>query len=131
MKKMIFAGLLGALVVVTGCVGTVGGGSTFGVPLVKDKVEGRYDRPLDEVFGASKAVIAEMGVLNNESVLHSETNQVKTAEGRINQRKVWVRVEAIEPRITSVLVQARTSGGAADVELVHQIEKNIALKMVH
>jgi hypothetical protein len=97
--------------------------------LAKDQLEGLYKRPLDEVFNAAKAVISEMGVLNKEGILH-ETNVVKVAEGRINERKVFVRVEAAEPTVTSVIVQARTSGGRADIEMVHQVEKNIALKLV-
>jgi hypothetical protein len=129
MKTKIFVGLLGALVVITGCVGTVSGGKTGGTYLAKDQLEGLYKRPLDEVFNAAKAVISEMGVLNKEGILH-ETNVVKVAEGRINERKVFVRVEAAEPTVTSVIVQARTSGGRADIEMVHQVEKNIALKLV-
>ena len=130
MKTKIFVGLLGALVVITGCVGTVSGEKTVGTHLAIDKVEGRYARPLDEVFNASKVVIGDMGVLVKEGILHGETNLVKHAEGRINERKVWVRVEAVEPKVTEVTVQARTSGGRADVDLAHQVEKNIALKLV-
>ena len=130
MKTKIFIGLLGALVVITGCVGTVGGGSTMGTPLAKDKLEGIYERPLEECFSAAKSVISTMGVLNKEEILH-ETNLVKVAEGRINERNVWVRVEAADPpKFTLVTVQARTSGGRADIETVHQVEKNIALKLV-
>ena len=114
-----------------GCVDTVSGGKAGGIPLVRDTMDGRYPRSVDEVFNASKAVVAEMGVLNNEGILHSETNLTKYVEGRINERRVWVRVEAIEPKVTSVTVQTRTSGGGGDIYLAHQIEKNIALKLVH
>jgi hypothetical protein len=131
MKTKIFIGLLGALVLTAGCVGTVTGGHTGGTHMVKDKLEGVYPRSVDECFTAAKAVISEMGVLNKEGTLHEETNQVKIAEGRINERKVWVRVEPADPpKYTSVTVQARTSGGHADIETVHQVEKNIALKLV-
>ena len=118
------------MVLAVGCVGTVSDEHTFGTHLVKDKLEGVYERPLDECFTAAKTVIAQMGVLNKEGILH-DTNVVKVAEGRVNERKVWVRVESAEPpKYTLVTVQARTSGGHADIETAHQIEKNIALKLV-
>jgi len=130
MKKKIFVSLLGALIVTAGCVSTVSGGKTGGVPFVRDTVEGRYERPLDEVFKAAKEVVIANGVLSKESILHSETNTVKTAEGKINQRTVWVRVEDIDPKVTAVMVQTRTSGGGSDIDLSHDIEKQIALKLV-
>ena len=130
MKTMIFLGLLGAIILTAGCVSTVSDEHTLGTHLVKDKLEGVYERPVDECFTAAKAVISQMGVLNKEGILH-DTNVVKVAEGRVNERKVWVRVEAAEPpKFTLVTVQARTSGGHADIETAHQIEKNIALKLV-
>ena len=130
MKSMILVGLLGALIVAAGCVKTVAGRNTVGVPGIKDRVEGRYERPLDEVFKAAKEVIIANGILSNEAILHGETNTVKTAEGKINQRTVWVRVEGVEPKVTSVAVQTRTSGGGSDIDLAHEIEKQIALKLV-
>src|SRR5262250_1130955 len=89
--KKIFVLLLGA-VLVGGCVGTVTGRKTGGVPFVKDTVEGRYERPLDQVFEAAKEVIKFNGTLVNESILHNETNTVKTAEGKVSQSTVWIRV---------------------------------------
>jgi hypothetical protein len=118
-------GLLG-----TGCVRTVSGSRTAGVPFVKDTVEGRYERSVDEVFNAAKDVIAKNGVLNTESILHGETNKVKTVVGKVNQRTVYVRVESATPKITAVAVQTRNQNGAADVDLAHEIEKQIALRLV-
>jgi hypothetical protein len=135
MKTKISAALLGAVIIIAGvsvgCVKTVTGRSTGGWPIVKDKVEGRYERSLDEVFKAAKDVIIANGVLNNESILHNETNTVKTAEGKINQRSVWVRVEGVDPKVTLVAVQTRTQGGGSDLDLAHEVEKQIALKLVH
>jgi hypothetical protein len=130
MRTKICVALLGALVVVVaGCVDTVSGGKTGGVPFMKDSLEGRYERPLDECFGAAKEVVSALGVLNTESILHSATNTTKTVEGKINQRNVWIRVEAVEPKITAVSVQTRTKGGGVDIDLAHEIEKEIALKL--
>ncbi len=125
---MIFAGLA---LITAGCVGTVNGRKTAAVPFTsKDKVQGYYERSVDMVFDASKAVIKYNGTLVNESIMHDATNSVRTIEGRVNQRKVWVRVEGMDPKTTAVVVQARTSGGGSDIELAHELEKQIALKLV-
>jgi len=113
-----------------GCVETVSDRKTVGMPYVKDTIEGRYERPLDQLHQAALDVIKFNGTLVNESIIHSETNTVKTVEGRINQRNVWVRVEQVDPKVTSVKVQTRTPGGAPDIDLAHQVEKEIALKLV-
>ena len=130
MKKKIFLALLGAGLAAAGCVSTVTGRNTAGVPFITDAVQGRYERPLDQVFEAAKEVVKFNGALINESILHSETNSVKTVEGKINQRTVWVRVEAVDPKVTAVTVQTRTSGGGSDLDLAHEVEKQIALKLV-
>jgi Protein of unknown function (DUF3568) len=133
MLKKISAVLVGAiLVAVVGCVSTVNERSTAGVPFVKDKVEGRYERPVDECFEAAKDVVHKMGTLVNEETLYGSTNTVpvKTVQGKINQRNVWVRVEPVDTLVTSVTVQTRTSGGGSDIALAHEVEKRIALKLV-
>jgi hypothetical protein len=130
MKTSIFAILLGLVLAGSGCVSTVDERSTAGVPFLKDRVEGRYERTVDQVAGAAKEVIKSNGVLVNETVIYGKTNTVKTVEGKVNQRSVYVRVESIDPKVTAVTVQARTSGGGSDIDLAHDIEKQIALKLV-
>jgi hypothetical protein len=132
MKIKILLALAGTIAALafTGCVDTVSNRKTVGVPYIKDTIEGRYERPMDQVHAAALEVIKFNGTLVNESVLHSETNTVKTVEGRINQRNVWVRVEQVDPKVTSVKVQTRTPGGGSDIDLAHQVEKEIALKLV-
>jgi hypothetical protein len=132
MKTKIFAALFGvslAVSLLTGCVNTVSGSKTGGVPFVNDRFEGRYERPVEAVFEAARKVVAENGVVTKESTLLNETNLVKTVEGKVNQRGIWIRIEALEPKVTGVLVQARTKGGAADQGLAHELEKQIALKL--
>lgn len=122
--------MLGLALVVTGCVDTVAGRKTTGVPFIKDTIEARYERPMDDVFKAAKEVIAFNGTLVNESLLYGQTNLVKTVEGRVNQRNVWVRIEQVDPKQTSVAVQTRTPGGGSDIDLAAEIDKQIALKLV-
>src|SRR2546425_12230748 len=130
MKEKIFLALIGASLIGAGCVPTVTGRTSMGVPFIKDSVEGHYERPLDQGYDAAKEVVKFNGTLVNESILHTETNTVKTVKGKVNQRNVWVRIEAVDPKVTAVTVQTRTKGGGSDIDLAHEIEKQIALKLV-
>ena len=130
MNTKVFAALMGMGLIATGCVRTVSGTKTAAWPLVKDRMEGRYQRPVNEVYEAAKAVITSNGVLSTEYIPHDTTNTVRALDGKVKQRTVWIRVESVDPTITSVTVQARTSGGGRDIELVHDLEKQIALQLV-
>ena len=131
MKLKILCGLVGVLAILaSGCVSKVSGGKAAGMPFMKDKVEGRYERPLGEVFDAAKAAISESGSLVSESIKHGETNEVKTIVGKVGQRDVYVRVVPVDATVTSVIVQTRTPGGGSDIDLAHYLEKQIALKLL-
>ncbi len=133
LKFTIFAGLVAVAALVAGCVNTVTGGKTAGVPFIKDTIEARYDRPAEPVFQAARAVIAENGTLMNEGTRYGQTNSLgnvaRTIKGKVNERMVYVRVEALDPRITATAVQTRTSAGVSDIDLAAQIDKQIALKL--
>ena len=129
MKNIFFAIFAASVLLSLGCVSTVNDRTAPGIPLVKDKISGRYERSVDQIFQAAKEVIKENGVLVNESVLYNQTNAVKTVEGKVNQRNVWVRIEGIDPKVTEVTVQTRTPGGLSDIDLAHELEKEIALKL--
>ncbi len=133
MKSTIFAVILGMAVLATGCVDTVTGRKTGGVPFVKDKISSRYQRPMDQVYEAAKEVIRFNGTLVREGTLYGQTNVinnlVKTVEGKVNQRTVWIRVEQIESAVTDLAVQARTPSGGSDIEIAAEIDKQIALKL--
>jgi hypothetical protein len=130
MKTKVFATFIGIGLIATGCIRTVSGTKTAAWPLVKDRMEGRYERPVNEVYEAAKKVINDNGVLSNEYIPHDTTNTVRALDGKVKQRTVWIRVESVDPSITAVTVQARTKGGGRDIELVHELEKQIALKLV-
>jgi PBP1b-binding outer membrane lipoprotein LpoB len=130
MKTKILLGILGLALITVGCVNTVSGRKTAAMPFVKDRVQGYYERPVDQVYEAAKNVVMFNGTMQNESILHDTTNAVRTVEGRVNLRKVWIRVEGVDAKTTAVVVQTRTSGGATDIDLAHELEKQIALKLV-
>jgi Protein of unknown function (DUF3568) len=127
--KMKILAVLGGLVVATGCVSTVSGTHTTAIWFGRDYVAGRYERSVDQVYQASVSAIQTDGVLLTEYIPHDETNSVRSLYGKVNERKVWVRVEGVDPRITEVTVQARTKMGVSDVDTAHEVEKEIALQL--
>ena len=132
MKNLkIFAALAGAVIVTAGCVHTVSDTSSPSLTWSKDKVTGRYERSVDQVYQASVAVIQNNGVLVTEYIPHDNTNTVRSLEGKVNEKKVWIRVESVDPvkPLTEVTVQARSTWGS-DIDLAHEMEKEIALQLV-
>jgi hypothetical protein len=128
MKTKIFAALFGTFIIAVGCVHTVDNRTAPAWPLIgNDKLEGRYQRSVSQVYGASVEVMKRLGTVAREGVISPGTNEVKTIEGKVNGRRVWLRVEAVDPNVTSVTVQVRTSGGGLDIALTHEIEKQIAI----
>ena len=78
MKKIFFAAWVGTVIVTAGCVSTVSGTHSPALTWSKDKVEGRYERSLDQVYQASVQVIQNNGVLITEYIPHDSTNSVRS-----------------------------------------------------
>lgn len=114
---------------VVGCVNTVSGNKIAGVPFIKDQVEARYERKLDAVFNASKEVLLRNGTIISAGTLFNQTNDVRVIEGKVKQVSVWLRMEALDPRLTALTVQTRTSNGGTDINLAHELDKEIALDL--
>ena len=127
MKKNLLVLITASFVVAIslGCYSTVDGRVKMGVPspLAKDTIEGRYERPSEEIFAAAKKVLQFNGTLYGENTI------AKTLEAKIDTRTVRVAVDDVEPKISRVRVQARRKGGTADIELASEIEKQIALSL--
>jgi hypothetical protein len=131
MRNKIFLSLIVTVIVATGCAKTVSGRRTAAVPFVTDRVDGRYERPALQVYAAAKDVVRYNGTLVNEITQHNETNAVVySLEGRVQERKVFIAVKEMDPKTSEVTVQVRTSAGGTDIELSHELEKQIALKLV-
>ena len=131
MKMKIFAAFaaIGMALITAGCVGTVSGTYTSGFP-TSDKVVSRYQRSVDEVYAAAIAVINNNGVLITEFIPHDTTNTVRALKAKVDKEEIYVRVEAIDPQITQVTIQARTSVGG-DVQEAHELDKEILLKLAN
>ncbi len=110
-------------VLLPGCVSTLDGHKKAGVPFGKDTLEGRYERPVGQIFAAAKEVLTYNGVLTSENTIS------KSLEAKIDTRNVWVKVDEIDPKVSRLLVQARTKGGGADIELASEIKTQIALRL--
>jgi hypothetical protein len=121
--------LLGGLVLVSGCVKTVNDRHSFAVQPGRDKFEARYERSVDVVYAAAVEVMKANGTVTRESILYPGPNAVKTIEAKVNGRNVWVRVEAVDPKVTSVQVQVRTPGGGTDIVLAQQMQTQIGIKL--
>lgn len=128
MKKMLFAVLAGAALAATGCRSTVADTNTFASTWSQDTISGRYNRTMDQVYHAAVQVVANNGVLLREYITPG-TNVIRSLEGKVNQKTVWIRVEPVDSRTTQVDVQARASWGVSDVDLASELDKQIALQL--
>ena len=121
MKFFLFGPICAGAILSAGCINTIDGRREVGIPLVKDSVTAQYERPPLEIWAAAKGVLKRDGALWSEDTLRS------TLEASVDTRTVWVKVEPVDQRVTKVTVQVRTKGGAADVALAGQIDKEIAI----
>ena len=128
MKTKMLVVLLGGLVLVSGCVSTVNDRHTFALSPKTDKFEGRYERSVDQVYTAAVEVMKANGTIARESIISPGTNSVRAIEAKVNGRNVWVRVQAVDPKVTSVTVQVRNKAGT-DQQLTQELQKQIAVNL--
>ena len=113
----------GGLLWVTGCVSTVDGRKTAGVPFLSDSVQTQYDWPIASVWKAVKATLSSAGTLTVENVAGN------TLEAKVDKTTVWVAVDALSPKSTQTIIQVRTKMGGTDKPLAHNIDKEIAVRL--
>ena len=128
MKTKILVVLLGGLVLVSGCVNTVNDRHTFALSPKTDKFEGRYERSVDQVYAAAVEVIKFNGTISRETIINPGPAQVRAIEAKVDTRDVWVRVQAVDPKVTAVTVQVRNKAGT-DQQLTQELQKQIAVKL--
>jgi hypothetical protein len=129
MKMKIFAAFAVIVIAATGCVNTVSGTKSPAIWFGRDYLQNRYERPMDQVYQAAIAAIKVDGVLLTEYIPHDTTNSVLSFYGKVNQRNVWVRVEAVDPKITEVTVQSRSTIGNPDIDVANEVATEIALQL--
>ena len=129
MKIKFLALLAGAAMVAAGCVKTVSDNHSMAMTWSTDKITARYQRSVEQVYQAAVSVMQNNGVVLSEYIPHDTTNAVRALTCKVNQRNVWVRVEAVDSKVTQLTVQARSTWGVSDVGLSSQLVTEIALKL--
>jgi Protein of unknown function (DUF3568) len=130
MKIKFLAVLALAAAALTGCVRTVSDTHTFASTISKDTITSRYSRSLDQVYQAAVVVIQNNGVLTKEYITPGTNNvPLRSLQGKVNQAPVWIRVEAVDARVTQVQVQSRDSWGSSNVQLASELSTEIALQL--
>jgi len=114
---------------VAGCVHTVTENQPGPKPAYRDRVEARYQKSVDQVFVASKRALTSFGNVTSEGTVFASTNQVRIAEGMVNQRRVYMRIEEINPQVTSVVIQVRTRSGGTDLRIATDLVQRIAVEL--
>lgn len=127
MKKLLFSLLAVLAVGGTGCISTVDGDKSVGVPFRKDSIVSRYQIPVAQIVDAAKEVLA--GEKGGLGVLQSENRVNNSLVAKVNTRMVYLKVTEVEPNISEIVVQVRTDAGWPDVDWAAEIDKQIALRL--
>jgi len=107
---------------VTGCVETVDGRHRAGMPFQKDRTEGRYERTPAELMAAAREVVKRHGTISSDDTVRN------TIQGIVDGHNIWIVVEAVDTKVSRILVQARKSG-LANIELASFLDKEIAVRL--
>jgi hypothetical protein len=110
------------VLIVSGCY-TAGDDRKAGVPFVKDRIESRYERSVEQIFAAAKEVLRFNGTLYDENTISH------TLQAKVDTRTVTVSIDEVEPKISRVIVVARKKSTLADIDLAAEIDKQIALRL--
>jgi hypothetical protein len=90
----------------------------------KDTIVSRYEVPYAQVYEAAKAVLKDTGTLVSDDQVS------KVLRARVDTNTIWVKLDDSEPRITTMSVEARSSGGVANIELASEIDKRIYGRLI-
>jgi hypothetical protein len=112
-----------ALVLGAGCVNTQTGHVAGGMPLTKDTITSRYEKPVPLLVSATRTVLSRNGKMLVDNVVDN------TFQAKVNQHNVWVKVADLDGKVTVVTVQARGPVGG-DIDLAAELSKQIALQLV-
>ena len=124
-SKWIFSLTLAAAALgLSGCVETLDNRHTGAWnPVGSDTIDGRYERSPADLWAAAKDVLKHQGTLVSEDTLKN------VLEASVDERRIWVKIEEFDTRTTRLLVQARTKGGGADLQMAAYIDKQIAVRL--
>lgn len=123
--------LLGLVVALglVGCVHTVTENQPGQLPAYRDRLEMSYQKPVDVVFEAAKRALTSFGNITAEGKVFTGTNEVRVVEGAVNGRSVFMRLEQIDPQVTSAIIQVRTKMGGTDLRIAKDIVQRIPVEL--
>ncbi len=90
-----------------------------GVPFAKDEITSRYEAPMARIHDAAVAVIKKNGTLTNDDKI------INVIQGMVDGNRVWISFDDSEPKLTKIVIQVRSGGGAANVDLASELDKQI------
>lgn len=112
-----------------GCVHTVTENKPGQLPAYRDRLEVRYQKPVDVVFEAAKRALTSYGNITAEGKVFTGTNEVRVVEGLINARSIYMRLEQIDPQVTSAIIQVRTKLGGTDLRIAKDLVQRIPVEL--
>jgi len=127
MKNLTTLLALAAVLTLVGCVGKVTETTPGRKPAYQDRVTNQYQKSVDQVFEATKQAVTSFGNVTRADTVLAATNQVRTVEGLINGRSVYIRLEEVKPQTTTAVVQVRTKAGGTDLRLAADVVRQIGV----
>ncbi len=127
MKNLTTLLALAVAATLVGCVGKVTETTPGTKPAYQDRVTNQYQRSVDQVFEATKQAVTSFGNVTRADTVLAATNQVRTVEGVINGRSIYIRLEEVKPKTTTAVVQVRTKAGGTDLRVAADVVRQIAV----
>lgn len=127
MKNLIHLLLVAMAVGLAGCVSKVTETNPGFKPAYQDRLENRYAKGIDQVYDAAQKAVESYGNVTRSGNVLSATNQVRTVEGQINGRSVYIRLEEIAPNTTTAVIQVRTKAGGTDLPVAKDVIRQIGV----
>jgi hypothetical protein len=110
-----------------GCVAKVTDTNPGLKPAYQDRVTNQYQKSVDQVFEATKQAVNSYGNVTRADTVLAATNQVRTVEGVINGRAIYIRLEEVKPKTTTAVVQVRTRAGGTDLRVAADVVRQIGV----
>lgn len=127
MKNLKHLLLVTVAVSLMGCVSKVTETQPGSKPAYQDRIENRYAKSVDQVYDAAQKAVESFGNVTRAGNVLSATNQVRTVEGQINGRAIFIRLEEVAPKTTTAVVQVRTKAGGTDLRVAKDVVRQIGV----
>lgn len=127
MKNLKHLLLVAVAVSLIGCVSKVTETQPGSKPAYQDRIENRYAKSVEQVYDAAQKAVESFGNVTRAGNVLAATNQVRTVEGQINGRSIFIRLEEVAPKTTTAVVQVRTKAGGTDLRVAKDVVRQIGV----